>query len=506
MNLKEQIKEIIESIISKYSDYFVKEKDHLLLFDPLEREVIGAHYGHTHMAAAMIIWGDYLSDNNIIEKGYKLLDGFFYHSKEYQKSKEYHWDFNNFALAVLSEYLDNNLNGFTKSSVINKNKPDFLRKFIINQKDSKNPTINWLPMRLYVNYCKKKWTGNNKYDKIMKKIIKNLKKARYNDGFFDDLLPKGNSFNFQYHIYTTAILNFLETQGLSIFNDNKSEKQSINIIDPMGDFNYFGRGTNQIFAWGPGLFLYRYKSDEKTFNKVWDYFYNNIKISIDTFNILLNNDSGKQKNLWWDYHYSSVYFSHLLFWLVLTLILDSENKIKNVYILDNKLDSGVNIIKTSNYQICLFSGRKHYVSEKGPLITNICRNEGEVLFKGPFGPLPPNFGSKNSIPMQTINNYLGAIQEKMVYGNLVVKPIFPEKILINESNNKLNIKFVLKKEYEKIRLNLPVNYRPKKIIAYYNDNVILRLKLIGDLNGPYGLNKIYASNLTNAYNFNLIIE
>ena len=66
------------------------------------------------------------------------------------------------------------------------------------------------------------------------------------------------SANPQYHVFTVTVL--LVGKHFQCFEfDMKKLHNSIGLvikhIDPDGDFNYYGRGTNQIFGWGPMLFI-----------------------------------------------------------------------------------------------------------------------------------------------------------------------------------------------------------------------------------------------------------
>lgn len=190
---------VILSLYDKFKLCLSDDKDGMKLIDPLEKRVIGFHYGETHFAVSWIIFGVLNHRQEMIEIGIRLLRGFIHNAKEYQKEKEYHWDFNNIAICLLIEFLESNTDVSVGLDV------EDLKSFILLQNDSQHGTINWMPMRAYTNFCKYKWTGNEEYLKKAKEYIANVDRAAYNDGYYEDFLPKGKSFNFQYHIYTTAI-------------------------------------------------------------------------------------------------------------------------------------------------------------------------------------------------------------------------------------------------------------------------------------------------------------
>lgn len=129
------------------------------------------------------------------------------------------------------------------------------------------------------------------------------------------MLPKGKSFNFQYHIYTTAVMYLIKNQELTNCEIDTAVEQVLNIVDPQGDINYLGRGINQIFAWGPALYLLENTQSTEYLKVAWKYFSERIFTAIDNNNMILNDQPGEEKGWWWDYHYASVYFAHLVFWL-----------------------------------------------------------------------------------------------------------------------------------------------------------------------------------------------
>lgn len=493
-----QSETIIEKIIAHYEPYFKKKNNNLLLTDPNDKRVIGFHYGETHLGTAMIIWGTVTKNNKMVEIGQKVIEGFLAHAVEYQKNPAYHWDFNNFALCILVNYLDGSLKNVRdemKSQNTERNKVfcDKIRSFLIIQQDSKNPTINWLPMRMYFNYCKNLWTGDSKSLKVMDRLSKKIQSAQYKDGFYEDLLPKGKSFNFQYHIYTTAVLHFLETQGIRKVENKKAVQQAVSVVDPSGDVNYLGRGINQIFAWGPALYLFQSINADEALLKAESYFEGKIGTAIDNDNLILNNLLGSQKSWWWDYHYASVYFAHLVFWLVLAQILKdkSEHFVENE-IIEN--DSGVHIIETENFKVCIFDGRKDYLAEKGPLVANICEKNGRYVFKGAFGPFAGNYGNQYGIPSQTIHNYFGVIQEKIFAGFLGEKPIICKLITVDETEGKLKICLDLGRQYKGVRINLPLLCNHNRVTVISDGKKQLLLRDSGMVVGAYGMTKLYVTN------------
>lgn len=476
--LQIKILELLDYIADHYTPFMEREDEKtLLLIDPIEKKYIGIHYGETHLSAAFIIGGMLYNNQNVIEKGIDLLNGFFRHVNEYEKLTSYHWDFNNFALCVLYEY-------FNKNSVYIDLQVK-IKNFILKQKDSNNATINWLPMRYYVNKWKYEWTKNYTYLEIMNKLIKRIKQAQYKDGYFEDLLPKGTSFNFQYHIYTTAVLAFLKIRGNDIADLDNAIARSEDIMDYQGDINYLGRGNNQIFAWGPAIYLFHLLQDETSLEKALQYVYEKSLTAIKNDNLILNSFDGRDQNWWWDYHYSSVYIAHYLFWMILTA--EESAKISYVKKKNNILiDSGVHIHKGKKYNVVVFDGRKHYLAEKGKVIANITSKNGRSYFKGPFGPYYKDYGFKYSSPDNTIHNFIGIIQQNSKLEAFGQKIIFPKDIKVKELKDKLHIEILFKCTYKNVIINIPWFFK-KKLPAVRDDTGnVIDLKCVEIYKGPYG--------------------
>ena len=108
MGFAENREDYIRDIYREFKECFVKEagEDGLRLIDPFEKRVIGFHYGETHFAVAFILFGYLQDDKKIYTTGKELLSNFLANISVYQKEKEYHWDFNNFALCILIEFLE----------------------------------------------------------------------------------------------------------------------------------------------------------------------------------------------------------------------------------------------------------------------------------------------------------------------------------------------------------------------------------------------------------------
>tara|TARA_R110002051_G_scaffold238375_2_gene299123 strand:+ start:14744 stop:16273 length:1530 start_codon:yes stop_codon:yes gene_type:complete len=394
-----KIEELINLTLKACEDWVKVDENGLLRFiDPIDKEEISAHYGATHTAAAFILLGDLRDDILLLEKGKSLLTSIIERWDTSKLLPSFHADFNNFALCVAYDLLKDNDSQLSKE----------IKDKVCTTSDSNHDTVNWLPMRWFVNIKRYEWTNDEKYKNICEGCRLKIKEATNEDGGIEDILPKGKSFNLQYDLATVAVLQFMNCRGVDI-ELAKEMGFLLNSVAPDGDINYQGRGTNQIFAWGMWLYLLSSSQDEVETNKAISFLSNKVAIMLENNNLMLNNSKGEEKYLWWDYHYSSVYTAHFLFWMVLSLVDFQKKTIKTK---NSELkDSGVTIYKTADYFISTFNGRKKYLAETGPIISAFWMKKYGMINKGTFGPWLGMFGNKNTYGDVVLRNYIGLIKE-----------------------------------------------------------------------------------------------
>lgn len=474
---------LVLNIYEAFKGCFVKNEHGYDLIDPYEKRVIGFHYGETHTAVALVLYGYVNKNDEMRNIGTGLLQSFLENISTYQAYKEYHWDFNNIALCVLVEFLEKSgINDFPITV-------EQLKKFIIAQKDSVHGTINWMPMRAYTNWCKYCWTNEEKYMTRANEYIRNVEQAKYEDGFYEDFLPKGKSFNFQYHIYTTAMMDFLSRRMPGIIDQKKAIENCVNIIDVEGDVNYLGRGCNQIFAWGPAIYVMHMNEKYSALYKMTGYLEQKLQDALKNYNLILNDTDGKDRIWWWDYHYSSVYYGHLMFWLMLTCLDNPRlgNGLQTEVLQNVCGDSGVSIIHFQNAFVCTFGGRKHYLAEKGPMVANVGFEEIGTIFKGPLGPFGGQFGNKYAELTATVENYLGPISKTQILGCVVVKNMFPKELITQVEDSMIVINYKFGKKVKNIYFSIPLFCRREEVvIRVLADGAEEILTYVGDYNGPYG--------------------
>lgn len=395
--IKESINEMIKQILDTCKTWVKPGEDGLFRFiDPLDGEEISAHYGATHAAVAFIMQGEKTGDEELADIGYKLMNSILKRWKISMKLSGFHNDFNNFALCVAWKYLETNKK---KEKYAEK-----IKKLVLSTPDSNNPTVNWFPMRWYVNLIRYQWTGEDKYKAVCEKCRAAIKSATYKDGFIDDRLPVGLSFNLQYDVATVAVMQYLRSAGEKL--DISTELGALlNVVAPDGDINYIGRGTNQVFAWGLWVYLLVSAGKIEQAQVAMEFLKDRVPVMLKNNSMMLNEWPGYEKYMWWDYHYCSVYTAHMLFWFVM-----ASEQVNMYPVVERKIvpgDSGIKVYKDEDYFVVTFVGRKEYLAENGPCIAVLWTKSAGMVVKGSFGPWQGAFGNKYSSVEVAIRNNCG---------------------------------------------------------------------------------------------------
>lgn len=500
MNIIDIINEIAENSRSWISKGEV--------IDPIDSKNIKAHYADTHLSVGYLLYGD-------IELAIEIMNSFLDDWNKRCNLPDYHADFNNFAMCIFSEEI--------KKREIEFDLQNKLDKIILNAKDSHNYTINWLPMRIYTNFYRYQISGECKFLNTCWKLEEIVQEAINSDWTIEDRLPKGVSYNLQYNVSTVAVLLYLFNRGYSFKHISCLSECIASLIDlmaPDGDINYMGRGCNQIFAWGPWIYIVTCIERREIFEITKNYIENNSSF-IRNNNILLNNFSGVNKQYWWDYHYCSVYHSHLFMWM---LLAEQENKQIKLQVKCLDQLQTFRTYKTSSFQCQIFKGRKEYLSEWGPEINYIWSSKLGMIYKGVFGPWGGHFGNKYVLPTYTLRNKVGLISYKQGYNafhnrildrvGIVIKRMPFEKVMhlqaklsFKEEEGSLIIAFQLPKKMNAY-MNFPVFDRIKTSFFQFDvkaDGSHLPIYCIGKILNQYGYCYLYESKNAFASNWEVRI-
>jgi hypothetical protein len=380
-------------------------KGQMEFVDPIDKVEISAHYGATHMSVALLL-------NGHEQLGNALLDSVLERWESSAKLPGFHNDFNLFALCVIAEH----------GSDEQKEK---IRKIVLQTADSNHDTVNWLPMRWGVNRTRFNWTKDEKYRAACEECRAKIAKATWSDGFIDDRLPTGLSFNLQYDVATVAVMQYLRIQGEEVAI-NKEIGALLAAEAPDGDINYLGRGTNQIFAWGLWVYLLATAGQIEPLERAISFLEKSLPTALKNNNLMLNDIPGEEKYMWWDYHYCSVYTAHLLMWLILARRDMGKGIVKpEEYRQGN---SGVEIYRSDKVFVVLFRGRREYLAEKGPVLCALWSKKLGMILKGAFGPWQGAFGNEHMVYGVTLRNYAGILRvvpNKDFTRNRLIKKLNP---------------------------------------------------------------------------------
>lgn len=490
MKEKERINRLLDQLIP-VCESWIQEKDGQLYFiDPNDGEEISAHYGATHFAASLILYGEIAHSPKICDKGKALLNSILNRWQETIKQSAFHFDFNNFALCLIAETVKKSDNELFER----------IQQTVLRTTDSNHNTTNWLPMRWYVNKNRYEWTNEEIYLRNCYYCHKLIVQATNVDGGVEDQIPKGKSFNLQYDIAVVSVMQFLKIRGIE-YNLSKEVRFLLDVVSPDGDINYQGRGTNQIFAWGLWIYLLSSAGFEEQLSNALNYIEPLVCQMFEKHNLMLNMFDGEEKYLWWDYHYCSVYCAHFILWLVLSLLDDKKNSIKfRGEFIDN--DTGLTIYRSDNTFVSVFNGRKKYLAEKGPSICSLWTRQHGMIFKGSFGPWQGAFGNKysnetilrNFIGLLSVNEKYGLSPNKLfrrilnrlhIADSVSINPAFPPVSVVSNENELILSWFFYNRS--RALLNFPVFEEIGNLnIGLYVDGKRVEMIQVGKLKNQYG--------------------
>lgn len=475
----------------------------LRMMDPIDQEAVVSHYGDSHLAAALTILGQMTKDRNLVDQGISIAKTIV---RDWASSLEYsdfHHDFNNFALCLLEESLADEAADLKKE----------IKAIVLATRDSNHQTINWLPMRAYVNLCRHQWAGDERYLSLAEDALSAVGRATNADGGIEDRIPAGSSFNPQYHAASLAGLQFLYRR----FPDSAAQSDKgfdflVKRMLPDGDINYCGRGTNQIFAWGPWLFSSARCGNDEILSSALSFLERSYPKAAKNKNILLNSFAGEEKSFWWDYHHCSVYHAHFLLWAVLAMrelsspdIAESES---------TGHDTGLECIVGKTGGVSIFSGRSIYLAEAGPAVCALWLCDLGVIFKGGPGPWQGMFGKCYTFADAVMQNHFGLVSQgtpKRAAPNrlarrlgwryqedrsAVMRPIFAETH-VQASPKGLDVIFETAGPMAAY-LNIPIfeTHADRITLDLSADGSPLRSVLVAKCRNPYGWIELVRSHMT----------
>lgn len=510
----------IEKAFEQTLSFISEDNNGACLIDPNDGARVLGHYGETHFCAAALMRARRLNLPKYREIGLKFFDALLKRWDSETRSPEYHDDFNNFALALIYE----ELKALGETELAEK-----AMRTLTGAKDSRNRTVNWLPMRAYANLVQYEATKNASFLNIAIDALNVVKDARYEDGMFDDLLPKGASFNLQYCISTAAVVQLIARRfpeyadKLPKIDLTRTMQTLYALVFPDGDINYMGRGCNQIFAWGPWLYLTENFVEKNLKAKTRNFLEERFPTARDNNSLLLNGYNGADRTLWWDYHHYTVYLSHLMMWNELA---ENADKTLGVDVTPaDPVDSGVSVYRSDSYFAVTFAGRAHYLIEKGPAVVGVWSKKHGVVFKCGHASAGKKFSNKSFNPLTAYAAHWGLLEideaSKKSKNKLVRKLLsfFPK-------TDALTIKPTfaaasIKETSEGLEFKVVANSKPgaESVFAVpsyvsltadnaqvYAGDALVKLRRVGSVPTQYGDAELYMSDVDRAQEWRLIVK
>jgi len=382
------------------------------IYDPIDNLIPGDHYAASHFALLGSILYTQKPDPFILERVKRAFDFFIRTSRDEYRFGDwyYHWDFNNYSLLESFRLL---------RDCLPKSELKYWEQGLKSTKqNTDNPLTNWIAMRAYTSLLRSELFGLHFEEFKYQSRLRRIEKARHADGCYDDEVNQSRPI--QYHVFTLALLHrmymlrpspkirrrFLD--GVEYF---------IKFIDPDGCYNYLGRGQEQIFGYGAGLYVLEAAKilDEKNaatyqFNRdlMWDYllsFQNDGRLPL-----VLNHRNDEEKFGWYDYHHITVYTAFLGAWLGLAHLLKSP-RVDNGKIQSNQSKTYFQyfkptqnvIVSRPEYFLSVSAGTPEYLSEPGVTPNHLWFKNVGWIFTCPGGSTLQTFGKKTQVENVEMN-------------------------------------------------------------------------------------------------------
>jgi hypothetical protein len=393
------------------------------IYDPIDEHVPGEHYATTHFALLSALLFSATKDTRYIEPAIAAMEFHLYTSPDEYKLSNwmYHWDFQNYAFAATFDLL--------KSHLPEKVRNQWRIGLRAGQTNHRNKLTNWAAMRALAHLQRCKTVGPLTEMARYFWNMRTVSRARQADGCMDD--HKNVSRPIQYHIYAAALLH-------RIYLLNKSRRALkwfltgvdylMPWIDPDGDFNYWGRGQEQIFGFGAAIYALEaaalvtgnrqkyQRAAESLFRFLLQY------KTGEHFPLVLNSRRDDEQYGWYDYHHTTVYNAFLGVWLAFAHNLSQETETRrqaaigassSSFDFSNREanDAGnaharltyfkptrIVFIANDHFFCAIGEGLKSYLSEVGLTPCHLWMEGVGWLFSCPGGPTADTFGKRRHHP------------------------------------------------------------------------------------------------------------
>jgi hypothetical protein len=367
------------------------------IFDPVEGYVPGDHYATTYFGLLSALLYQETRNESCLERAREAL---VFHLSTFQDAYAfslwgYHWDFKNVAFAETLKVLEPFLSVEERSSC---------RRVLKSWKESLQSKVsNWIAMRAYASLLRSGLAAGRIDRWRFRWRLRAVYRHQTADGCFDD--NKGMSRPVQYHAYVVALLHRIyRIQPDAELRDRilRGIDYLLPFIDPDGDFNYLGRGHEQIFGYAVALYALeaaRVLAPEREFSpyikRIWSYL---LEFKREGhFPLVLNSCPDRERCGWYDYHHLTVYNAFAAAWIMMTHQLKTENltgespPAENVFFPSTQ--TAVAACPGAFGVFC--GGLPEYLSEAGITPHHLWLEPVGRIMSCPGGPSPARFGRLN---------------------------------------------------------------------------------------------------------------
>jgi len=389
------------------------------IFDPLDWCVPGDHYATSHFALLSAQLFILNSEEKYLDYLKSALLFYLSNGNRYPFSNwPPHWEFDNFAWAEAYKLI----RGFLPGELVGP-----LEDRLASAPMHRFPyATNW--KLLSIDYC-----FNSPRGGLARRVMAGLRvlvyqhmirKAILNDGCIEDI--PGSSRPIQYHAFSGALLcrqydkSHSESLGRRILG---AANYLLSFVDPEGNFNYKGRGQNQIFGFAPAIYLLLQAHEiEKKRNASAAYlsgaraiyaYLSRHQTSKGFFPLVLNNLEWESKAGWFDYHHLTVYNAFLGAWLgaatlrfpdtIDTLHVDEPASAFRAQGAVFYPESNVLIYHKSDIFLCISGGEYRYETDCGLAPHHIYIEDWGPIVSCPGGPDEWEFGRRHRTEIMNHN-------------------------------------------------------------------------------------------------------
>ncbi len=391
------------------------------IYDPVDDRVLGEHYSTSCFALLGAVLFRITGDKKYLPPSKQAID---FHIRTYKDKyifspQNYHSDFNNYAFIETYNLL--------KDVLVEEEKRNWIEA-LKNARLGRNIGTNWMAKRAsFLILRDRLGIKKNYFYKILYSLILGLiKRNQKKDGCIDDF--KNRSRPIQYHVYTLALMGRIFEVTHKEFIKKmflKGVEYFLYFIDPKGDFNFKGRGQEQIFGYGAAIFVLELakKLDEKNgayyqklLDQLWE-FVLSFKRKDGHFPLVLNAHPDTEKIGWYDYHHLTVYNAFFGAWIGFACLDEAKVEPKaSEFLLEEKRlfkESQVLIVNCRNYY-CFFSGGEvRCLSDSGISPHHLyVKGLGDV-YSCPGGPSTHRYGRINVVENVEQNFFAPVAFDKM---------------------------------------------------------------------------------------------